>query len=112
MKKLLLAALFASSSASAGVGSGTGKITELYTNASGSIARIQFSAAIKNPDNCGKSTFYMVELNDSAGSNRFYSTLLAAHAAQKDVSFWVHGCTNGTYWGGTQPKITDIYFKQ
>lgn len=109
MKKLLLSLIFISTSIFAGEGSGTGKITELYVDAKGTIVRIKFSQPTKNPHSCQKAEFYMIELDGGPGSSRYLSALLTAYTAQKNVSFWIHGCTRGSYWGGTRPQLHDIY---
>jgi len=109
MKKLLFSLLLISSSIFAAEGSGVGKIKELYIDAQGTFVRLQFSQPIKNPENCQKAVFYMLELDDSPGSNRYLSSVLAAYMAQKNVSFWINGCTKKSYWGGTQPQLHDIY---
>ena len=91
--------------------SGYGQITELYVNATGTIVRVQFSAGIKNPDGCDKSSYYMRELADGDNGSRFLSMLLAAKMSNATVQFWINGCTSGSYWGGTQPQLNDIYLK-
>jgi hypothetical protein len=111
MKYIIIYLLLFSGITSAGVGSGAGTIDQLYTKADGSMVRVLFSNGIKNPDpgSCPDNRWYIVELDSSAGSNRFYSTLLAAYMAKKSVSFWVDGCTTETYWSTRSPTITDIY---
>ena len=95
----------------AGAISKQGQITELYLNHTGKFARVRFSQPIVNPENCSGEDYYIVELNDTAGSNRFYSSLLAAYMSGKTVEFWISGCTSGTYWSKTRPKLFDIYMK-
>ncbi len=109
MNKLSLLFIFLSSFAFGGIGSGNGKITQLYINATGTLVRVKFSQPIKNPGNCPRSEFYIRDLYDNSGSDRFLSALLAAYTAQKNVSFWVDGCTERNYWGGTWPRIHDIH---
>jgi len=110
---LLLIFVFAlTQSAYASGPSGSGYITEFYTNASGSMARVKFSTPIANPDNCEAGDYYIVELDDSAGSNRYYSALLMAFTTKKIVNFWIIGCTNTKYWGHTRPKLHDVYIQQ
>ncbi|WP_444930644.1 hypothetical protein ACJJIF_02360 [Microbulbifer sp. SSSA002] len=93
----------------AGVGSGAGEITQLYIPKSGNLIRLYFSRDIQNPSGCDNDGGYMVELDDTPGSSRFMSSILAAYTAQKTISFWIDGCTSGIYWGGTWPVIKDIY---
>ncbi len=111
MKKLCLLCMFISSFVFGGEGSGIGKITLLHIDAAGTQVRVNFSQPIKNPDNCQKTEFYMHELDDSPGSDRFLSALLAAYAAQKNVSFWIEGCTKRGYWGATRPTLHDMYMR-
>lgn len=89
--------------------SGVGKITSLYMPVKSNFIRINFNQTIKNPSNCGKAEFYVVELTDGAGSARFTSMLLTAFTSNKPVRFWVRGCSEGQYWGATRPTIYDIY---
>lgn len=111
MKKVIVfLALAISSIAHSAEGSGKGTITQLYVKNNGSFVRMMFSQSMVNPDNeCELANYYIVELDDSDGSNRFYSAILSAYMSQQTVSFWVHGCTSSRYWGGTQPTVTDIY---
>ena len=95
----------------AGASSGNGAISQLYVNARGTIVRVHFSAPIVNPDGCQKAEFYMLELDDSNSSSRYVAALLSAYTAEKTVQFWISGCTTGQYWGGTRPKLHDIYLK-
>ena len=97
--------------AHAGFDSGVGKITMLYMKPNANWVRINFSKPIKNEKNCGEKGFYIAELDDSRASDRFYSALLAAHAAQRDVSFWISGCSDVAPWGSTRPKIYDTYLR-
>ncbi|MCW2404415.1 hypothetical protein M2336_001044 [Sphingobium sp. B1D7B] len=94
--------------ANAGATSGYGKITQINVDAGGSAMRVEFDQPIVNPDGCGGADFYIVELN-SAGKDRFMSTVLSAFMAGKSVSFWISGCTTGAYWGATRPLMSDIY---
>ena len=112
LSSLLMISILTILPATAGEYSGTDGITELYVNATGSIARVRFSEKpMKNPNNCQRSDYYMIELNDSPGSSRFLSTLLTAYTAKSKVGFWINGCTDRRYWGGTQPKLYDIYMR-
>lgn len=92
--------------------SGTGTITQFYTNPTGTFLRIKFSEGIINPDACEGTSFYIAELDDSTGSDRFFSTVLAAFMAKKNVSFWVNGCTSRRFWDKTRPRIRDIYVNE
>ena len=98
-----------SSSVFSGESSGTGIITELYTNIESdkSVARIKFSEPLRDM-NCGGDGFYIMELSETRASSRVYSTLLAAFVANSKISFWVAGCTEKKYWGATRPKITTV----
>lgn len=98
---------------SAGESSGVGKITMLYVKPDASWVRVNFSNAIKNPDSCNENGlgFYVVELDDSKESDRFFSSLLAAYAAQKNISFWISGCSTAMPWGVERPKIFDMYMQ-
>jgi len=103
--------LVASSQLFAGASSGNGKITELYINAKGTLVRLQFSEGIINPAGCQKSNYYIAELDQSNGDSRFLASLVAAYAAQSTIMFWINGCTTHPHWGGTQPKLNDIYMR-
>ncbi|GAB6260086.1 hypothetical protein L4174_005535 [Photobacterium sp. CCB-ST2H9] len=111
MKKMifLFLLLFTPGMALANAMSAQGYITQLYVKPGSNFVRVTFSQPIVNTENCEKSGSYIAELDDSKSSDRFYSALLAAHMAQKKVSFWIAGCTSGEYWGGKHPKIYDIY---
>ncbi|MCL2914641.1 hypothetical protein L2725_12770 [Shewanella corallii] len=103
--------LFHPEFALAGTGSGDGQIKLLYVHPSNNWIRVDFTQGIQNPDNCEGSGFYIVELNDSKSSDRFYSAILSAYAAQKTVYFWIAGCSSVAPWGKRRPKIYDIYMK-
>ena len=105
----LIAVFFISDFSFASGDSGYGKITELYLNHVGGFVRIRFSQPIANPDGCQGEEYYIAELDDTVGSNRFYSALLSAYASQKKVKFWLNGCTTNAYWQKTRIKIYDIY---
>jgi hypothetical protein len=92
----------------AGSSSGWGTISEFYVSGNGAVIRIRFSEEIINPGECGAGEFYMKELDDSAGSNRFYSAMLAAYSSKKQVQFWVLGCTDIAWWGNTRPVIHEV----
>ena len=91
----------------AGTGSGIGKITKLWVNAEGTAAYITFSQPIVQGE-CGGAGMYIAELDETQGSNRFYSTLLSAAISKKNVAFWIDGCTESEYWGSTRSVIRDI----
>lgn len=107
---LLMIAIVLSQPVVAGESSGWGEITELNINKHGRV-RIKFSKPIVNPDNCERTEFYIVESDDSVGAKQFFSAILAAHTAGKQVSFWISGCTPGKHWGFTRPMAYDIYMK-
>jgi len=90
-------------------GSNWGRITEFYVDARGSAMVLHFSRETVNPANCEGADFYVRELDDSAGSDRFLRTVLAAHLANRKVKFWINGCTKAKWWGKTRPQITDVY---
>lgn len=90
-------------------GSNWGKITEFYVDAKGSVMRLQFSRPVVNPANCEGADFYVLELDNSAASDRFLRVVLAAHLANQKVKFWIDGCTKAKWWGKTRPQIYDIY---
>lgn len=94
----------------AGQSSGWGKITQLNINKHGRLM-IRFSQKIVNPEECERGEFYIVEKDESSGVDRFYSAILAAHAANKSVSFWISGCTKNKHWGYTRPTLYDIYIR-
>lgn len=108
MKRYLISMIFVliSSPAFSGQTSGWGKITALYIDADSTFVRLSFSQAIVNPDSCSASQWYIKEV--SGGNSFFISEILAAFHSQKDVRFWISGCTTGSYWGGTQPQLSDI----
>ena len=107
----LIVLMTVSSYVFAGAGSGDGTITELHMNGDGTRVRIKFSEPIANPDGCEKAEFYMRELDDSNSSSRFVAALLSAYTAEKTVQFWISGCTTGAYWGGTRPKLVEIFLR-
>ena len=92
-----------------GTGSGWGRITEAYLTADGTFLRISFSRAIENPDGCEGGEYYVRELDESAGSDRFVQAVLAAHLAGRNVEFWISGCSKSRWWGKTRPQVYDIY---
>lgn len=92
-----------------GDGSNWGKITEFYVDAKMTVMRLTFSRTVINPSNCEGGDFYMLELDDSPASERFIRVVLAAHLANREVKFWVDGCTKQKWWGKTRPIIYDIY---
>jgi hypothetical protein len=92
-----------------GDGSNWGRITEVYVDAKGTVLRLQFSREVVNPGKCEGGDFYVRELDDSPGSDRFLKTVIAAHLANRKVKFWIEGCTRAKWWGKTRPQITDIY---
>lgn len=92
--------------------SGKGLITQFYMNSHGNFLRVKFSKDVVNPAGCEGEDFYINELTDTEGSNRFYSTVLAAYMAKKEVSFWISGCSNNRYWDKTRPRIWDIYVNE
>jgi hypothetical protein len=93
----------------AGAMSGPGQITELWMPVTGDVLKIRFSEPIQNPDGCGNATAYIVELDNSVGSNRFVSMAISAFEAKQPVRFWVHGCTTNLHSGATWPTPTAIY---
>lgn len=97
----------------AGEGSGLGTITTLYVKPNANWVRVNFSNTIKNPDGCDENglQFYVFELDGSKASDRFYSALLAAYAAKKNISFWISGCSTAEPWGIERPKIYDMYMQ-
>ncbi|GLQ76324.1 hypothetical protein [Vibrio penaeicida] len=101
--------LIPSLSFAAGVTSDKGQVKLINVQREGNFVRVDFSQPIKNPGNCEGASFYIAELSDSSGSNRFYSALLTAYTSKSTVSFWVSGCTKQKYWGQTRPAIFDIY---
>lgn len=109
---IVLACLLAGPSmAGEGAGSGWGRITELYMTADGLLLRIRFSRPVENPDGCEGAEFYVRELDESVGSDRFFRAVLAAHTAGRDVEFWVSGCSQSPWWGKTRPQVYDIYIR-
>ena len=108
---VILLSLVTSHYALAGAGSGNGTITQFYINSSGTLARVQFSQPTANPDGCTKDAFYLVDLSEGNGSSRFAAALLTAYTTKNTVSFWVSGCVDAAFWGGTYPKLNDIYMK-
>jgi hypothetical protein len=105
MTVLILAGIpQAGASAEEGDGSNWGKITAVYVDAKGSVLRVVFSRPVVNPSGCEGGDFYVRELDDSAASDRFVKTVLAAHLANREVEFWVYGCTKSRWWGKFMPK--------
>ena len=110
MRYILILILFIASTNtfSIGAGSGHGKITQLWTDSGGNAAFIRFSNPIV-PVGCEGGELYVVDLDNTHGSSRFYSTLLAAYISQKEVQFWIDGCSNYRIWGKNRGHIYDIY---
>lgn len=104
--------LLVGSSTNAGVTSGTGTIKMVNIRADGTVMRIDFSQPIQNPDGCGAAEFYVRELGTDAGSNRFVAAVLSAYMANRQVSFFISGCTQNPYWGATRPMPFDIYIRE
>lgn len=94
-----------------GTGSGWGTITQVNIPASGGMVRFSFSQPIVNPAVCEGTDFYVRELDNSVASSRYLSAILTAYTAQKEVSFWIEGCTQGQWWGKTRPQPDDIYMR-
>lgn len=106
---LVIAAALHPAAHAQGDGSNWGKITELYVDAEMTVLRLQFSRPIVNPANCEGGDFYVRELDGSEASDRFMRAVLAAHLANRNVKFWIEGCTAAQWWGHTRPQIHDIY---
>lgn len=111
---LLIAAILPSAAPRAEIdeidaGTNWGRITQFYVDAKATVMVLQFSRAVVNPMNCEGADFYVRELDDSAASDRFLRTVLAAHLANRKVKFWIEGCTKEKWWGKTRPQIQDIY---
>lgn len=96
----------------AGEGSEWGKIIEVYVSADGTVMRVRFSEPIVNPDACEGEDFYIRELDESMGSDRFVKAVLAAHMADMKVDFWIEGCSKAKWWGKTRPVMFDIYIRR
>ncbi len=99
-----------SAQAYSGQTSGWGKITRLYVNADSTVLRVTFDRPTVDPDNCGNSSsFYMKEI---MGENKvFVSAVMAAFHSQREVRFWIAGCTSIEYWGQKRPVLYDIEAK-
>lgn len=108
---ILLFAVLVPLVAYAGQISGVGTIQRLNVPADGSFVRIDFSEPIVNPDGCGGADFYIRELDNTPGSQRFMAAVMSAFIAQKPVAFWIAGCTDKVHWGTTRPKVFDIYIE-
>ena len=106
---LILACGCASPAEDGDAGSGWGKITELYVDAKVSVLRLDFSQPIVNPAKCEGADFYVLELDDSVASDRFLRTVVDAYLADREVKFWIDGCSKSQWWGKTRPQIFDIY---
>ncbi|NQY33696.1 MAG: hypothetical protein HRT37_01750 [Alteromonadaceae bacterium] len=98
-------------STQAGERSDWGTITEFYVIGDGSAVRIRFSEAIVNPEGCTGTEYYMRELDETSGSNRFFSTLLAAYSSKAQVNIFISGCTSINWWGKTRPHMHEISVK-
>jgi hypothetical protein len=116
MKKIsvltVVASLLIGGTAAAGAWSKKGTINVVRLPGSGDSIRIDFSEDIVQPDEdnpCGGAEYYIRELDETAGSSRFVSAVLAAFLAGKQVSFWIKNCTTNAHWGSTRPQPADIY---
>ena len=103
--------LVASSQLFAGGSTGNGTITELFIKADGTLARVMFSAAMRNPDGCEKDVFYILEMDGTQDNSPFIAALLSAQASKSTIQFWLNGCTTGSHWGGTQPRLHSIFMR-
>lgn len=87
---------------------GSGRITNI--SAESGVVRVWYTATdASNPDSCAN-TGVVVLNDDSKNGDRQYAALLAAHAAEKSVSFYVAGCFSG--WGTTWPKMASVFVAQ
>lgn len=112
IRYIFICSLFLISTKSfAGASSGWGTITEFYVHGTGTAVRVKFSEPIVNPDGCTGTEYYIRELDESAGSSRFYSALLAAYTSKSPVNIYINGCTSSTWWGKTRPKMHEISIK-
>ena len=89
--------------------SGWGKITQVRVPVDGKTAKVSFSESYVNPDGCELDGMYIAYLQEGDSGDRFLSALLAAQASQAEVSMYISGCTAEKFWGGTRPKVYDIY---
>jgi hypothetical protein len=59
-----------------------------------------------NPDGCGTSSFVILQMSN-ANYKDYLATILAAGTAQKQLNFWLSGCTS-TPWGGSAPLVMTV----
>ena len=60
-----------------------------------------------NPDTCGASDKIVLTKNDNGSRSEFYSALLAAQTANRNIKAFLVGCVD---WNGvTYPKIEGLY---
>jgi hypothetical protein len=108
---LLWLSIWCATAMASGEMAGPGLITERWMPTAGNALKIRFSEPIQNAAGCDKATAYIVELDDSVGSDRFVSMVISAFEAKQPVRLWVHGCTPSLHWGATWPTPTAIYLE-
>ena len=79
-----------------------GTINQTYTT--GSWTMVALSGNDENPDDCPADYYYAIATTD-ANYEAILSSILAAQMAQKQVRFWLAGCSGGD---NKFPKITSI----
>lgn len=95
----------------AGKTSGWGTIESLLVRGDSKVVRVIFSKTQENPDGCtGAADWYINELTSE--NNVFMSQLIAAFYSQKEVRFWIAGCTSGLHYNKTWPNMYDIEVKK
>jgi len=79
--------LVASSQLFAGGSTGNGTITELFIKADGTLARVMFSAAMRNPDGCEKDVFYILEMDGTQDNSPFIAPYYRPRPLKARFSF-------------------------
>lgn len=95
------------SSALAGGRSGAGKIEQTYQRSSdGLLAVHKVGGDWDNPDSCDASDRIVIT-RDNESRAEFYSAILAALMAGREIDAWLNGCVD---WSGTTyPNISGLY---
>ena len=103
---LLFVIFITSTTALAASGSSSwGKVSEVYVHGGWTMVRV--TGVSENPSQCTGITYYALHPSD-ANYEVLHSTLLAAHLANKDVRFWLNGCSgqNNKY-----PHIVSVFIR-
>lgn len=103
---LTVAVLVFSSLCLAAGQSGQGNIDHIYQRSfDGHLYVKKAGGSWNNPDGCASSD-RLVLVRDNPSRSEFYSAILAAQLANRQISAWISGCID---WGGTTyPEISGL----